>query len=72
MFVEFRGRNLWPLLTRLRQRGCAHVYEFNGGRHEPPEPGEPVVMQIVFQTRPAPQPGPAQPAPQPEATPQSG
>jgi hypothetical protein len=68
MAVEFRGRNLWPLMSRLRVRGCAHVYEFNGGRHDPPEPGEAVVMQIVAQTRPAPQPRaaaaqPSKPAP---------
>jgi hypothetical protein len=74
MFVEFKGRNLGPLLDRLRLRACAHVYEFNGGKHDPPEPSDPIVMQIVFQSRPAPPPRPAQPPEQPKAepSPQSG
>lgn len=72
LVVEFKGRNLWPLLSRLRVRACAHVYEFNGGKHDPPEPADPIVMQIVMQTRPAASPRPAQPAPsKPEASPQS-
>jgi hypothetical protein len=59
--AELKGRNLAPLNARLRARAVAHVVEFSGGRHDPPDPEQPLILEAVISQR-APPP-PARPAP---------
>ena len=48
MVVTLRGRQLGAVFEAIRQRKAAHVYEFDGGRYDPPEPGQPIVTDITF------------------------
>jgi hypothetical protein len=32
----------------IRKKSAAHLYEFDGGRYDPPEPGQPVITEISF------------------------
>jgi hypothetical protein len=44
-----RGENLQSVITAVRTRRAADLYEFDADRHNPPGPGKPVVRQITFE-----------------------
>lgn len=46
--AELKGRNLAPLNARLRARAVAHVVEFSGGKHDPPDPEQPIILETVI------------------------
>jgi hypothetical protein len=48
MAVTLHGRQLAPVFEALRTRTGAHVHEFDGGRYDPPKPGEPVITGLEF------------------------
>lgn len=48
MSVVIAGRQLGAVFESIRTRKAAHLYEFDGGRYNPPEPGEPVIMEFGF------------------------
>ena len=46
--ITVHGRQLGPVLEAIRTRTAAHIREYSGGRYDPPEPGEAVIMECSF------------------------
>jgi hypothetical protein len=47
---HLQGLQLQPIIEAIRTRRAAHVYEFDSGHYDPPEPGAPVIAEIWFET----------------------
>jgi hypothetical protein len=47
---HLQGLQLQPIIEAIRTRRAVHVYEFDAGHDDPPEPGAPFVTEIWFET----------------------
>ena len=54
MAVTITGRQLAPVFEAIRTRTAAHLFVFDGGRHDPPEPGQAIITEFVFAVAGAP------------------
>jgi hypothetical protein len=44
-----RGQQLQTVCEAILAKRAAHLYEFDGGKYDLPEPGAPVIKEIVFE-----------------------
>lgn len=48
MAIAVHGMQLGPVFDAIRTLTAEHLFQFDGGRHDPPAPGAPVITELEF------------------------